>query len=42
LSFGIVSFAVLRIFSGRFRRQDWMLYLLAALFLLRFFYMARG
>jgi AGZA family xanthine/uracil permease-like MFS transporter len=42
LSFGIVSFAVLRIFSGRFRKQDWMLYLLAALFLLRFFYMAKG
>jgi adenine/guanine/hypoxanthine permease len=42
LSFGIVSFALLRIFSGRFRKQEWMLYLLAALFLLRFFYMAKG
>jgi adenine/guanine/hypoxanthine permease len=42
LSFGIVSFAVLRIFSGRFRKEEWMLYLLAALFLLRFFYMSRG
>jgi AGZA family xanthine/uracil permease-like MFS transporter len=42
LSFGIVSFAVLRLFSGRFRKQDWMLYVLAALFLLRFFYMAKG
>lgn len=42
LSFGIVSFAGLRIFSGRIRKQDWMLYVLAALFLLRFFYMAKG
>jgi AGZA family xanthine/uracil permease-like MFS transporter len=42
LSFGIVSFALLRIFSGRIRKQDWMLYVLAALFLLRFFYMAKG
>jgi len=42
LSFGIVSFALLRIFSGRFRKQEWMLYLLALLFLLRFFYMANG
>ena len=42
LSFGIVSFALLRIFSGRFRKQEWMLYLLAVLFLLRFFYLAKG
>jgi len=42
LSFGIVSFALLRIFNGRFRKQEWMLYLLAALFLLRFFYLAKG
>jgi len=42
LSFGIIAFALLHIFSGRFRLQDWLLYLLAALFLLRFFYMAHG
>ncbi len=42
LSFGIIAFAVLRIFSGRFRWQDWLLYVLAALFLLRFFYMTHG
>ena len=42
LSFGIVSFALLRIFSGRFRKEEWMLYLLAALFLLRFFYLSKG
>jgi AGZA family xanthine/uracil permease-like MFS transporter len=42
LSFGIIAFAVLHVFGGRFRWQDWLLYVLAALFLLRFFYMARG
>src|SRR5271170_4530269 len=42
LSFGIIAFALLHIFSGRFRWQDWLLYVLAALFLLRFFYMAKG
>lgn len=42
LSFGIVSFALLRVFSGRIRWQDWLLYLLAALFILRFFYLAKN
>ena len=36
LSFGIISFAALRLLSGRFRRQDWLLYVLAVLFLARF------
>ncbi len=36
LSFGIISFAALRLFSGRARRQDWLLYVLALLFLARF------
>ncbi len=36
LSFGIISFAALRLFSGRARRQDWLLYILAVLFLARF------
>jgi AGZA family xanthine/uracil permease-like MFS transporter len=42
LSFGMIAFAVLRLFSGRFHWKDWLLYVLAALFLLRFFYMAKG
>lgn len=42
LSFGMIAFAVLRIFSGRFRWQDWLLYVLAVLFLLRFLYMANA
>jgi len=40
LSFGIISFAALELATGRGRRQHWMLYLLATLFLLRFIYIA--
>ena len=42
LSFGIISFAVLELATGRGRRQHWMLYLLAVLFLLRFVYLHAG
>ena len=40
LSFGLISFAALEVATGRARRQHWMLYLLATLFLLRFIYIA--
>ncbi len=40
LSFGIISYAALELATGRGRRQHWMLYLLAVLFLLRFIYIA--
>ncbi len=39
LSFGIISFAVLEVATGRGRRQHWMLYLLALIFLSRFIYL---
>ena len=42
LSFGIITFAALELFTGRARRQHWMLYLLAVLFLLRFAYLHVG
>jgi AGZA family xanthine/uracil permease-like MFS transporter len=42
LSFGMISFALLQLGSGRFRRKDWMLYLLAALFVARFIYMGKN
>jgi adenine/guanine/hypoxanthine permease len=42
LAFGITSFAVLRLLRGRATRQDWMLFVLAALFILRFIYMAKN
>jgi AGZA family xanthine/uracil permease-like MFS transporter len=38
LSFGLISYAVLELATGHGRRQHWMLYLLAVLFLLRFMY----
>jgi AGZA family xanthine/uracil permease-like MFS transporter len=38
LSFGMISFASLEPATGRARREHWMLYLLATLFLLRFIY----
>ena len=39
LSFGIISFAALEIATGRARRQHWMLYLLAVLFIARFIWL---
>jgi AGZA family xanthine/uracil permease-like MFS transporter len=39
LGFGIIAWAVLHLAAGKFRRQDWLLYLLAALFLARFIYL---
>jgi adenine/guanine/hypoxanthine permease len=41
LSFGLTSFAALELLTGRGRRQNWMLYVLAVLFLLRFVYIAK-
>ena len=42
LSFGIISFAALELLTGKGRRQHWMLYGLALLFLLRFAYLHAG
>jgi len=39
LGFGVISWAALHLVTGKFRRQDWLLYLLAALFLARFVYL---
>src|ERR1700744_556941 len=38
LGFGIIAWAVLHLAAGKFRRQDWLLYILAVLFLARFIY----
>ena len=40
LGFGIISWAALHMAAGKIRKQDWLLYLLAALFLVRFIYLA--
>ncbi len=39
LGFGIIAWAVIHLATGRYRRQDWLLYILAALFLARFIYL---
>jgi AGZA family xanthine/uracil permease-like MFS transporter len=39
LGFGIIAWAVLHAITGKLRRQDWLLYVLAALFLARFVYL---
>jgi AGZA family xanthine/uracil permease-like MFS transporter len=41
LSFGLTSYALIQLLTGRARRKDWMLYVLATLFLLRFIYIVR-
>jgi AGZA family xanthine/uracil permease-like MFS transporter len=42
LAFGIVSHAVLTLVTGRARKKDWLLFVLAALFVLRFVYLSKG
>jgi AGZA family xanthine/uracil permease-like MFS transporter len=42
LGFGIIAWAVLHLITGKYRRQDWLLYILAALFLVRFLYLGAG
>ncbi|MGD0913094.1 MAG: NCS2 family permease [Terracidiphilus sp.] len=39
LGFGIIAWAVLHLAAGKARKQDWLLYILAALFLARFVYL---
>jgi AGZA family xanthine/uracil permease-like MFS transporter len=40
LGFGIIAWAILHLVAGKFTRKDWLLYLLAALFLVRFLYLS--
>ncbi|HEY0785423.1 MAG TPA: NCS2 family permease [Acidobacteriaceae bacterium] len=42
LAFGITGYALLRLVRGQLQRSDWMLCTLALLFVVRFFYMAKG
>jgi AGZA family xanthine/uracil permease-like MFS transporter len=39
LGFGVISWAALHLITGKFRRQDWLLYVLAGLFVARFIYL---
>jgi len=42
LGFGIIAWAVLHLATGNYRRQDWLLYILAVLFVFRFVYLGAG
>jgi AGZA family xanthine/uracil permease-like MFS transporter len=42
LAFGITSYAALLLARGKARPRDWLLFVLAALFILRFVYLAKG
>jgi AGZA family xanthine/uracil permease-like MFS transporter len=42
LAFGITAHAILKLVGGRARRSDWLLYVLTALFVARFIYLAKG
>ena len=42
LAFGITSYAVLKLLTGKIGKGDWLLLILAALFVVRFVYLAKG
>jgi len=42
LAFGITSYALLSLLRGKARLQDWLLFVLAAMFVLRFIYLAKA
>jgi len=42
LAFGFTAFSLLKILRGKFREVNWFVYLLTALFILRFVYMSHG
>lgn len=42
LAFGITSHVILQVLSGNARKKDWLLYVLAVLFVIRFAYLAGG
>ena len=42
LAFGFTSFTVLKVARGKFREVNWLVYILTALFIARFVYLAQG
>jgi AGZA family xanthine/uracil permease-like MFS transporter len=42
LAFGITSYAALKLVRGQARRGDWLLFVLAGLFVLRFIYLSKA
>ena len=42
LAFGFTAFTLIKVARGKFRQVNWLMYLLTALFLARFAYLAKG
>ena len=42
LAFGVTAYAALQLVTGSARRRDWLMYILAALFIARFIWLAKG
>jgi adenine/guanine/hypoxanthine permease len=42
LAFGFTAYAVLKVLRGKFREVNWFVYVLAVLFMVRFFYLGKG
>ncbi len=42
LAFGFTAFTLLKVLRGQYRDVNWVVYALAALFLVRFFYLGKG
>jgi AGZA family xanthine/uracil permease-like MFS transporter len=42
LAFGFTAFTLMKVFRGKFRQVNWLMYLLTALFLVRFVYLAKA
>jgi AGZA family xanthine/uracil permease-like MFS transporter len=42
LAFGFTAYALMRVVTGKFRETHWLVYVLAALFIARFIYLAKG
>ena len=42
LAFGFTAYTLLKVLRGKFREVNWFVYLLTALFILRFLYVAHG
>jgi len=42
LSFGFTAYALIKLVRGEFRKDDWLVYVLAALFIARFVYLGRA
>ena len=42
LAFGFTAYTLLRLARGEFREIGWLMYILTAIFIARFFYLGRG